>query len=269
MKFIKKVLKLVFVFFNWVMDNIKDIIQLVILVVAIAALIYSQLNFRENIRTSKESSIALLKNAKQLNDSIIEAIKELQDVSRSQKALIDEQLKISKETLQEFQYAARAKTIISNYRFRSYDSISNNMWFPIFEFNITNQGKTIAKKVTYASFFLDSTFEIMANNPINFLVSNSLEYEIFEIEPNGKIPITLSTKLKLESRNGFYFCIIYQYYDLMLKENLKLFKMVEYSPKDNDQNIIYCSQKEERLIRQKISAYLNRSVTEVFFEISK
>ena len=117
MKLYKKIFYKIHIIFKRKI-TFSNLINIVFLLIALFALLVSiktleqaDKQFKLNSRSSDSLFNVQLRYSKQLNDSLISQISELQEITSKQLIITDEQLKISKETLNDQIYSGRPKIL--------------------------------------------------------------------------------------------------------------------------------------------------------------
>lgn len=212
--------------------------------------------FAQNSHQSDSLFKVQLKHTKDLNDSLVSSIKLLQQITKDQYLATKEQLKISRNYLDEQIYMGRPILNITSEDVVDTNVVIGNLWSPRVIIQIKNVGKRIAKKVLYQSFIitpdlLDKTYNC----------SDSLIFE-----PDMSQNRVVYAKIPVSYKNDFIFCYQITYYDEKLKKYSYTTQYRHYAIYQKIAKLYISSDIERIRIRSLLNDYLFKNKHPIFKE---
>lgn len=233
------------------------LVTLVTLLVAIFALFYSiktldnaNDQFKQNSKQSEKMFNEQLQNSKSQNENVVSQIKELQQITDAQLIITDEQLRVSKEVLNDQIYAGRPKFIIMNTTILDTNKIVDNLYKPKISIIVKNIGRRFANNYSYRPVLVFPDYSNM-----RFLNNES---DNLEVEPEGSLTENFYPEIPLKFRDRFYLCIELEYYDSYAKSFYHQVYYYAYKSVRNDYQFYVCSNEESTKLKQHINIFLKK-----------
>lgn len=242
---------------------LQTILSFIALGVAIYAVIISQITldnsnsqFEQNIRSSDSLFNYQLKHSKELNDSLIYQISELQKITNNQLKITDEQLQISIQTLQEEIYSRRPKIIVEKNEIKDTNIITGNEFInpEIFTY-FNNIGKRPAKNFLIRAFILFSDFS-------SYIPAEKQENEI--IDPEQSFIFIFNPKIPFVYKDDFYYIFEIIYKDDELKRKFSQAYYYHYNKPRKEFGFYYCNVDESEKVRMNLNRLLKYFGRELF-----
>jgi hypothetical protein len=242
---------------------IQTTLNIIALGIAIYAVIISQKTldnsnsqFEQNMQSSDSLFNYQLKYSKQLNDSLIYQISELQKITNNQLEITDKQLQVSIQTLQEEIYSRRPKIIINSNEIKDTNLIIDGEVFsPVIQTTFSNIGKRPAINFSLRAFVLYSDFSNLRMGDKHF--------ENY-VEPNIPKRFDFKPKFPVIYREKFYYCFEIKYYDEELKRQFYRAYYYHYYKSRNKYHFNDCDIDEVEKVRQKTNIILRNLNLDLF-----
>jgi hypothetical protein len=189
-----------------------------------------------------------LKNAKNLNDSLIIQIRDLQGITNKQVILTNQQLKVAKIEFQAQLYTERPLIQIAALQMKDTIFLSQDYFRPIFSTYVSNLGKRTA----YNSIFRE--FVVLPDFSETIISPDSAQ---FFLTP-GDIKQSFSSPLiPFRFKDDFYLCSEFEWYDQILKKNfIQVYYHHYYKDASTKKlNFYLCNENE---IQNKIRVTINK-----------
>lgn len=260
-KFIKNIINKIL---NFIRKRFFDIVTLIISVlalwIAMITLDKSIQQFEQNATSSDSLFKVQLKNSKELNDSLIFQIKELQGITSSQLKITDQQLKISTETYREQLYSNRPKIVIIETKI--IDTLySDTNFCPIITLDLKNIGKRYAFKTKQRNILIYSDFSGFKWANINY------EDSSFIVEPESGVshytryfqPI-----IPAIHKDEFFFLVEIKYTDKELNQEFVQYYYYRYDNMMGKYGFYFCKTKDEIKLRKYVNNLLKKYNYQLF-----
>lgn len=233
-------------FLRFIINNPSIIVSIAAFFLAVLSYRNANWQFSENSKNSKKVYIDQLKNSKSLNDSLINQIRKLQEITNKQVKITDDQLKVSEEILLAQKYSGKPNILESDLNISDTNYRFNDLYSPTIEFKIKNVGLRYAYNIRTRNFliYIDySDFRIPKSTYHNFL------------EPSSEKIIGFQPKIDPKYKNEFYYCFDICYYDKLLKESFYQAYYYHYFRNRNNYDFYNC----DSLERMSLRKYINKN----------
>lgn len=204
--------------------------------------------FQINLETSDSLFNIQLKNSKELNDSLINQISILQEITNKQLQITDKQLKISKQLLQDQIYSGRPIMVVLSNKIVDTIKTLDYIFSPRIVTIYKNFGKRFADNLTIRKFILTNNLSKIETN-IQGKISLS-------VEPNAIRETQCMPKINKKFRDNFYYCYEFIYYDKILNQEFTQPYYFQYYKSADKYNFYNCKIEDEVKIRDSINNWL-------------
>jgi hypothetical protein len=253
--------------FSWIFNKIKlffrglsKLLPLLISIVALYVAFESMNNANRQFQINSETSDSLfniqLKNSKELNDYLIIQISKLQEITKQQLKITDEQLNISIELLKDQIYSGRPKIAALSNRITDTVKTLDYIFSPRIETAFQNIGKRFADKLTIRTFILFNNFSTIR--------ADILPKASYFVEPNAKITRHLIPSIDKKYKDNFYYCYDIIYYDEKLKINFTQAYYFRYYKLADRYDFYRCKINDEEKIRESLNNSLRTNNERLF-----
>jgi hypothetical protein len=218
MKTLKKVLINIYNFLLKIVSHpsINFLFTILAIYISWITLHHADKQFELNSKSSDSLFNVQLRNSKELNESLINQIKELQNITKSQLDITDEQLGISKKTLNEQIYSGRPKIILVSVEIEDTNNIVAGVYSPKITLTLKNNGKRFALNCFTRHFTIDTNYKSVSSTPINLAENNKITIESDNSASEYYLP-----KNSLINKNDFFYVFETNYYDDALRRKFK------------------------------------------------
>ena len=230
----------VVIFFQAVMTFFAALATILAVILAIVAIDHADKQFVLNSESSDRLFNLQLKDAKELNDSLIAQVQRLQKVTERQLAITDEQLRISKEVLNEQIYSGRPKIVVMSDKLEDTSTVLEGNYSPKIITTVKNIGKRFAKQYRLRPFALDIG--------LAYYRGGVLPKSTMTIEPEKVMANDFLPKLSMNCRNEFFYVYEVSYYDDVLKMTFKQSYFHHYYRMRNVTDFFSCDNNEKEAL---------------------
>lgn len=256
-----KILSLIFdrikIFFRYLSKILPLFIGIAALYVANESMSNANKQFQINSETSDSLFNVQLKHSKELNDSLINQISILQDITNSQLQITDQQLNISKEILKDQIFSGRPKIYVRKNEIADTIKISDHIFMPKIETSYKNTGKRSANDLSIRGFILYGDLSIIK--------ANLAQLESSHLEPEGERTFHLISEIQNEYKDNFYYCYDIVYYDHILEQKFIQSYYFRYYKFGDKYSFYECKNNEKDRIKMAINVKL-RIMNERLFD---
>jgi hypothetical protein len=231
-----------------------NIISNIIAIIALFVAMKGNSNVNEQFNINMHSSDSLfnvqLRNAKALNDSIVNEIKKLQSITNNQLKITKDQLLFSNAAYKEKLFAERPILVVPAIELDTSTVNVDGTFSPIITCQIENNGGRIAYNCNFQWYVVYKDFSGYRKR-LN-------ENTVVNLSPKVPILSESTPKIDLKQKNSFYFCFKIDYYDSLMDMKCKLIEYHHY-----DSNYRTSSNERSKLFncdvseRKKLKSYLN------------
>jgi len=251
----------------WMLNKCKKLLysfsKILPLLVGIAALFvaFQSMNnanrqFQINSVTSDSLFKVQLKNSKKLNDSLINQINILQEITNMQLQITEKQLKISTELLQDQIYSGRPKIVILSNKIIDTLNLSEEYFTPIVQTVYENIGDRFAINLSIRNFYISNNFTKLESNLDN--------KSSFLVETNATRRNKTMPQIKNESKDDFYYCFEYIYFDNTLNQEFTQSYYFRYHKIMGIYNFYNCKNEDEIKLKEIINKWLKKKNERLF-----
>jgi len=248
MKIFLWILNYIRIFFRFLSKNFSLFIAIAALYVAIESMNNANRQFQINSETSDSIFNIQLKNSKELNDSLINQISILQDITNKQLQTTDKQLKISIELLQDQIYSGRPKMVVLSNKIADTIKTLDYIFSPRIVTIYKNNGKRFANNLTIRKFIISNN---LSEIETNIQRKKSILVESNAIRETQSIP-----KINKKFRDNFYYCYEFIYYDKILNKEFTQPYYFQYYKIGGKYNFYNCEIEDEVKIKETINNWL-------------
>lgn len=262
-KFYMKIFTWIFdktkIFSRFLSNNLPVFVAIAALVTAIVGINNLNKQFKINSKTADSLFNMQLKHSKELNDSLINQISILQDITNKQLQITDEQLKISTENLQDQIYSGRPKIAVISNKITDTIKTLDYIFKPRIVTVFKNVGKRFANEVSIRTF-------TVVNNLSN-IQANLDKKESFLFEPDVKKAFQAMPEFHQKYKDDFYYCYDFIYYDKILKQEFSQSYYLRYFNPGDKYHFVYCNIDETEKIKESINNWLrDRQMNDRLFD---
>lgn len=248
MKNISLIYEKIKIFFRYLSKILPLFIGIAALYIAIESLDNANRQFQINSKSADSLFNIQLKNSKELNDSLINQISILQDITNKQLQITDKQLKISTELFQDQLYSGRPKIVVLSNEITDTIKTLDYTFSLRMEIIYENIGNRMANELTIRTFTLVNNFStIQANRMIK---------ESYFVEPNGIRRLISKLTMHTKYKDNFYYCYDIIYYDEILKQEFIQSYYYQYHKHADIYSFYHCNIEDEEKIRESLNNWL-------------
>lgn len=182
-------------------------IMLSIVAIGIAIIAFNSSN-EQFVKNSKSSDVLFriqLRQAEDLNDSLVKQISRLQQITKNQLEVSNEQLTTTKETLKDQIMINAPELALKGIEISDTGKVINNKYSPRLEIFFTNQGRRAAYDAVVRTFVLPEDM-----SEVRFAQSPETSLTIQKDDPSAQVVLP---KLDIKSRTHFYLCVEFVSFD--------------------------------------------------------
>ena len=238
--------------FNSILNLVMLLVAICALIIAIRTLNSANNQFERNSKSADSLFNVQLSYSKQLNDSLINQISKLQEITNNQLKITDEQLKVSKEIYADQLYSGRPKIVLISNTIKDTSFVITDTFSPIITTKYSNVGNRNALNLRIRNFIVYPDFSSIRSN-----AGYSKQTEIFE--PEAVSETVFKPKIILKYKQDFYYCVEFTFYDFILKRKFNFPYYFHYYKNRNEFNFYSCND----YVKPKIKDTINKILGEV------
>ncbi|MGD8307105.1 MAG: hypothetical protein PVF17_10655 [Ignavibacteria bacterium] len=246
MSFIKIIGKPIF---NSLLNLVMLGVAIYALVIAIRTFDNANEQFEKNSRSSDSLFNVQLRYSKQLNDSLINQISQLQEITNSQLKITDEQLEVSKETYRNQLYTGRPKIVLLYNFIKDTSFVFNNAFSPVISTKYTNVGNRNAVNLKSRFFVVYPDFSGIRSSALFPEMTGNFE-------PEASSTYEFKPRIPVQYKDEFYYCVEFSYYDNILKKEFYFPYYFHYYKNRNEYNFYDCEDNVKPKIKNTINNIL-------------
>jgi hypothetical protein len=221
----------------------------------VSAVTLSTMNqqFRETAQSSDTLAALQLRNARELNDSLISQVKTLQGITNSQIAITSEQLLVSREIYRDQLYSGRPILAADGPALSDTNLVMNNKFAPKLTASFLNTGLREAKDVRCRLYCVPSDFaEIRWNGADS--AGRSMT-----VSPKVTANFAFTPKIDVRFREDFFLVVEIRYYDGILKRYFCNSMFYQYKKFRNDFGFFACENPDKAKLQEIVTDFLKKS----------
>ncbi len=212
---------------------------------------HADTQFKQNSKSSDSLFNVQLNHSRELNNSLIKQIKDLQDITQKQLTITNEQLVISKETLNEQIYSSRPKIIEVSSSLLDTSNVFGDIYSPKTSTIFKNNGQRFALKFIVRAFVIYNDFKEVRNG----LTGKQSSI----IETNGEKEFNFLPRIPVQFRYNFYYVYDISYYDDALKRTFTQSYFNHYAKIRNSYLFNDCILSEKMKLVKVVNEVLNEA----------
>lgn len=242
---------------------IMTILTGIAIYIAVQSLENSQFQFIKSNQMADSLFKIQLANSKELNDSLISQIHGLQEITKKQLRITDEQLKISIETFQEQLYSGRPKMIVASIKMEDSLRIIDGMFNTTIYIKSVNNGRRYADSLMVRSFLITPNFSF---TDFRTSVTTKQQPRPLSVGPRQSYTHEFMPKFKSEYKDNFYLCFEISYFDRILREEFRHVYYHHYKKIGNEFKFYVCRDAEKYKLQNFINIVLKKINQPLFVE---